>query len=78
LLFNPLEGACRAAVQARLSAALGDRAAAEALERLQSAGIGLVTFAGAERPVGHSDAVLELDADGSWSVFTPAAGQPTR
>jgi putative ATP-binding cassette transporter len=59
----------------RVSIALGSRAAAEVLERLEGAGIGLVTFTGAEEPVGHSDAILELDADGSWSVHAAAAGQ---
>jgi putative ATP-binding cassette transporter len=58
----------------RLSTALGSRAAAEVLERLEDAGVGLVTFVGAEEPVGHPDAILELDADGSWSVHAPTAG----
>ena len=47
----------------RVNTALGPRAAAEALERLEDAGVGLVIFAGAEEPAGHPDAILELDGE---------------
>ncbi len=62
----------------RVSNALGTRATAEVMKRLESLGIGLVTFAGPEEPCGHADTCLELNTDGSWSVHTLSAGQPAR